>query len=110
MFNPEIIGYIAGIIGSMSIIPQIYKSYISGSSKDLSTKMFILTYISYGFAITYGILIKHVAIYIMNAIGFGLYILLHSIKIYNEHKSLQTNYNELDRSHSLEMTYTADIP
>jgi MtN3 and saliva related transmembrane protein len=95
MFNNEIFGYISGIISALSILPQIYKSYNTRSSKDLSTKTFILTYIAYGFAITYGILIKHVAIYVMNTIGCILYIILHSIKIYNEHY-ISSTYNELD--------------
>jgi len=113
MFNPEILGFVSGIMGSLSIIPQIYKSYISGSSKDLSTKMFIIQYIAYSFAIVYGILIKHTAVYLMNAIGFLLFILLHSVKIYNEHYAIvPNNYNEMSvsRSHSqlVEMNVTND--
>ena len=99
MFNPEILGYVSGIMGSLSIVPQIYKSYISGSSKDLSTKMFIIQYIAYTFAIVYGILIKHAAVYLMNAIGFLLFILLHSVKIYNEYYlNVQNTYNEMSTS------------
>ena len=97
MFNPEVFGYISGLMGSLSILPQIHKSYISGSSKDLSTKMFIIQYIAYALAIVYGILIKHVAVYLMNAIGFLLFIILHGIKIYNErNKQDYTTLNEID--------------
>ena len=80
----EVIGLISGLIGCASILPQIYKSYISRSSKDLSTSTFILLYIAYILAVIYGISIDHIAVYLCNGIALILYLILHSIKIYNE--------------------------
>jgi MtN3 and saliva related transmembrane protein len=56
----EIIGYIAGIIVTISMIPQIYKSWITKSAKDLSLTRYILYFIGmllwtyYAFAIWNG--------------------------------------------------------
>lgn len=109
MVNPEIFGYISGVMGSLSILPQIHKCYVSGSSKDLSTKMFIIQYIAYTLAIIYGILIKHIAIYVMNAIGFMLFVILHGVKIYNEHYSLVPNTNN-DEVYRLPLQRSSNTP
>jgi MtN3 and saliva related transmembrane protein len=84
--NTEMIGFVSGIIGCLSVLPQIYKSWKSGSSDDLSTNMLILMYIALILAIIYGIIIQHSAVYVTNSIAFVLYALLHGIKIYNMRK------------------------
>jgi MtN3 and saliva related transmembrane protein len=80
----ESIGILSGLIGCLSIIPQIYKSYTSGSSQDLSTSTFILLYIAYTLAVIYGICINHIAVYLSDSVALILYVILHSTKIYNE--------------------------
>jgi len=94
--TPEIIGFASGIIGSLSILPQIHKSWKSGSSDDLSTNMIILMYIALTLAIIYGVMIQHSAVYISNSISLIFYIMLHSIKIYNVHKKINDIYIELE--------------
>jgi MtN3 and saliva related transmembrane protein len=81
--NYEVLGIISGILGSVSIFPQIYKSYTSRSSKDLSTSMIVLTYFAQSFGILYGILIKHFAVYAANTAVLSLYVVLHIIKVRN---------------------------
>ena len=83
--NTEIIGFISGMIGSLSILPQIHKSWKSGSSDDLSTNTIIL-------AVIYGIMIQQTAIYVTNIFSCTLYVILHGIKIYNTRKK---NYKNL---------------
>jgi uncharacterized protein with PQ loop repeat len=97
--SPEILGFASGILGSVSLIPQIHKSYTTKSSNDISTKTICLMYCALIIAVIYGILIKHAAIYAMNGIACSLYVILHVIKIRNDHlhKSLQSEYSELER-------------
>lgn len=80
----EALGLAAGILGSASCLPQIYKSWTSRSSKDISTWMIVLVYASSILGIWYGVLVQHLAIYVGNSITCGLYIVLHLVKFRNE--------------------------
>jgi len=82
--SPEILGFASGILGSVSLIPQIHKSYTTKSSKDISTKTICLMYCALIIAVVYGTIINHPAIYAMNGIACVLYMILHAIKIRNE--------------------------
>ena len=90
--NTEIIGFISGMIGSLSILPQIHKSWKSGSSDDLSTNTIILMYIAFILAVIYGIMIQQTAIYVTNIFSCTLYVILHGIKIYNTRKKITKIY------------------
>ena len=92
--NPEILGFLSGILGSLSLLPQIHKSYTTKSSKDISTKTLCLMYCALIFGLIYGIIIKHAAVYVMNGITTTLYMILHGVKIQNER--LITNYKQID--------------
>ena len=94
--TPEIIGFASGIIASLSILPQIHKSWKSGSSDDLSTNMIVLMYIALILAIIYGVMIQHSAVYISNSISLIFYIMLHSIKIYNIRKKIKDVYIQIE--------------
>ena len=93
--NYEVLGIISGILGSVSILPQIYKSYKTRSSKDLSTSTIVLTYFAQGFGILYGILIKHFAVYAANTTVLSLFVVLHIIKVRNEHRVAPESEQEL---------------
>lgn len=84
MTNYEPIGLISGVIGAVSVLPQIRKSWISKSSKDISTNMILLTYVAVGLGMIYGVLIRHAAVYLSNAAIFALYVVLHLVKVRNE--------------------------
>jgi MtN3 and saliva related transmembrane protein len=88
MPNYEPIGLVSGAICAVSVLPQIRKSWISKSSKDISTSMIVLTYLAMGLGMIYGVLIRHAAIYLSNAVIFALYIVLHLVKLRNERISL----------------------
>jgi MtN3 and saliva related transmembrane protein len=92
-FNPEILGFLSGILGSVSLLPQIHKSYTTKSSKDISIQTICLMYCALLIGIIYGIVINHAAVYVMNGIATILYIILHGVKIRNERSS---TYLELE--------------
>lgn len=82
--SPEILGFVSAAICSASVVPQIVKSWRSGSSKDISTPMILMTYVSMTLGITYGFLIRHVAVYVGNSVTLALFAVLHIVKIRNE--------------------------
>ena len=79
----ESLGFASGAICIFSVVPQIYKTYTSGSSEDLSTSTFLCMYLSLGLGTAYGFLIDHVAIYVSDMAILGLYVVLHAIKLRN---------------------------
>ena len=84
MTNYEPIGLVSGAIGAISVLPQIRKSWITRSSKDISTTTILLMYLAMTLGLTYGVLIRHAAIYTSNAVILGLYVVLHLVKARNE--------------------------
>lgn len=88
--STELIGIASGLVGCISIFPQIYKSYKTRSSKDISTGTILLTYLAQSLGIVYGVLINHYAVYISNSVGLVLFITLHVVKYHNE-----SNHEEL---------------
>jgi MtN3 and saliva related transmembrane protein len=54
----DIIGYIAGILGLIALIPQIVKSFETKSTGDLSLSMYLIYTISVILWLVYGYLIN----------------------------------------------------
>lgn len=78
------------MIFAVSIVPQIYKSWVTRSSGDISTATILMDYLALGLATVYGVLIDHEAIYVCNSINLGLYVIMHLVKYRNEH--LENSY------------------
>jgi MtN3 and saliva related transmembrane protein len=83
MPNYEPIGLVSGAICAVSVLPQIHKSWVTKSSKDISTTTIVLTYLAMGLGTAYGVLIQHAAIYTSNLAILVLYIILHAVKFRN---------------------------
>ena len=79
----ELVGIASATLASGAIVPQIYKSWKSGSSEDISTYTICVTYLAMILGIIYGALIKHMAIYVGNSVTLVLYMTLHAVKIRN---------------------------
>lgn len=75
-----IIGFLAAFTSTISLIPQIYKTYTTKSSKDLSYIMLINFFITSALWITYGIMILSAAVYIANIIMLFFSIVLMVLK------------------------------
>lgn len=84
MANYEPIGLVSGAICAISVLPQIRKSWITRSSKDISTTTILLMYLAMTLGLTYGVLIRHAAVYTSNAVILSLYVVLHIVKARNE--------------------------
>lgn len=71
--NPEIIGIAAGALSCFTFAPQVYKTWKSGSSNDVSLSMFIVATISTAVWLIYGLMINSIAI-----IGTNIIVLMLS--------------------------------
>lgn len=82
----QVIGYVAGALTTLCVLPQIIHAIRTGSTRDLSY-IFILTLIS-GLALwlTYGIMIGEIPVVIPNAISFVLNAILLMVKLVQDNK------------------------
>lgn len=81
MTNPEILGYLAGILTTFSASPQLYYSYTTKDVKSLNLGFMSMLIGGLSLWAIYGILIQSVPITIFNAIGAALWVPLFGMKI-----------------------------
>lgn len=68
MLSPDVIGYIAGIINMIHLLPQIVKSFRSKSTKDISLSYTIIHAVGLSLWTIYGIIIMSYPVIIMHFI------------------------------------------
>jgi MtN3 and saliva related transmembrane protein len=68
----DIIGYVAGILILISIIPQIIKSWKTKSTKDLSLERYLIYILGVVLWFVYGIILNNGPMIIINSINFIL--------------------------------------
>ena len=94
----EFLGFSAGTLECIALLPLIHKTYKTKSSKDLSTHTIIIMYIALIMAIIYGFLINHFAVYFTNILTIFLYVILLGIKIKNEQFTSSTQSSTMSSS------------
>jgi len=72
MIYYEIIGSIAGILSSISMIPQCYYIYIYNNTKNLNLMSFIFLFLAVLLWLIYGILINSFSLIFFNIIQLFL--------------------------------------
>lgn len=77
----NIIGFTAGILIAVSLIPQLIKSYKTRSVRDISLLMLIIIMLGTALWMIYGILIKSTPIILMDGFGFLVNLALIFMKI-----------------------------
>lgn len=82
METSEIIGIIAGILTTISFLPQVILIYKTKHTKDLSLGMFILFTTGVALWFIYGVLSRSISVVAANGITLflSLYILIMKIK------------------------------
>lgn len=68
----EAIGYLAGILTTLAILPQIIRTWRTKKVDDISPKMFIILTLGVGLWVIYGVLKNALPIIIFNGISFLL--------------------------------------
>lgn len=81
MDSKEIIGLVAGILTSASLLPQLIKTLRERKAEDVSPVMFIMLLLGTGIWAYYGILRDDLPIIITNAFSFLLNIIMIILKV-----------------------------
>ena len=76
-----IIGLIAGILCTISLLPQVIKAFKTRHTRDLSLATFLIFSLGVFLWLIYGILIKQIPIILANAAIFVLTLLILTMKI-----------------------------
>lgn len=77
----DIIGFAAGILIAVSMIPQVAKAYKTKSVQDLSFLMLLIIALGTAFWMAYGIMIASLPIVTMDGFGFLVNAVLIFMKI-----------------------------
>ncbi len=69
MIPPDIFGYLGGFLVTVSLIPQVIKTWKTKLTRDLSLSRYIMYVIGIIFWTIYGVLIENGPVTIMNGIS-----------------------------------------
>ncbi|HMK56177.1 MAG TPA: SemiSWEET transporter [Dissulfurispiraceae bacterium] len=72
MDSTVILGYIAGALTTMSLIPQVIKMWKTKSARDVSLVMFLIFVVGISLWIAYGVSIKSMPVIIANSVSLTL--------------------------------------
>ncbi|MCX6814578.1 MAG: SemiSWEET transporter [Candidatus Aenigmarchaeota archaeon] len=78
---PDLIGFAAGFLIAISMIPQVIKSYKTKSVEDISFLMLFIIMLGTALWVIYGILITSFPIIVMDGFGFFVNFVLIYMKI-----------------------------
>lgn len=81
MIDPEIIGFIAGVLVATSLIPQTVKSWKSKSTTDISIGWMLINLSGQTIWIIYGVLIGSFSLIVMSGVTLALALSLLVLKI-----------------------------
>ena len=81
MESVDIMGFIAGILVVISLLPQVIKSWKTRSTRDISIWRYIIYIIGLVLWITYAIIIKNAPVAAMNSFGLVLALIILGLKI-----------------------------
>jgi MtN3 and saliva related transmembrane protein len=81
-YLPTIIGFVAGILSTVSFGPQVYKAWREGT-QSISLRMYLITVTSFTLWTTYGLLLKSAPLIIFNALSLGMSGTILAMKLRN---------------------------
>ena len=84
----DIVGYIGGVLLIVTLFPQIYHTYTTKKTDDLSLVFLIMEVVTCIFLFTYGILIEEKPLIITNSVVFfELLSILYAKLVFSRKKS-----------------------
>jgi MtN3 and saliva related transmembrane protein len=77
----DILGYTAGAITSLTFLPQVIKTWVSRSAKDVSLVMFLIAAVNEVMWIVYGVLLDNWVIILTNAVVLSMSLIMIILKL-----------------------------
>lgn len=79
--NIEILGFIAGGLTSIALLPQVIKAIRTRSTRDISLQWMEINILGQLMWIIYGIFINSVSLYVMSIVAFVMALILLVVKL-----------------------------
>jgi MtN3 and saliva related transmembrane protein len=80
MDNTTILGYVAGAMTTMSLVPQVIKMWKTKSARDVSLVMFLIFSVGISLWIAYGVSLHSMPIIIANTVSLLLGFIVLGLK------------------------------
>ena len=77
----DLLGYLAGILVVISLLPQAIKSWKTKSTKDISLMRYVIYVTGLVLWIIYAILIQNGPVAVMNSVGLALAVTILYLKL-----------------------------
>jgi MtN3 and saliva related transmembrane protein len=77
----DVVGLLAGLLTTLSLIPQATKIWKSRSAEDISLKMFVAFSIGIALWLAYGILMKELPMILWNSVSLALATAILAMKL-----------------------------
>lgn len=77
----DILGYVAGILVVISLLPQVIKSWKTKSTRDISLSRYIIYVIGLILWVAYAVIIQNGPVAVTNGIGLALAVSILCLKI-----------------------------
>lgn len=77
----DLLGYIAGTLVVLSLVPQVIKSWKTKSTRDISLMRYIIYIIGLVLWIIYALIIKNGPVAVMNSLGLLLALSIFVLKL-----------------------------
>ncbi|MCB2231026.1 SemiSWEET transporter [bacterium] len=81
METPTIIGLLAGILTTVSFLPQLIKAWRTKSTGDISLVMYVVFVIGVSLWLAYGIFLNSLPVILANAVTLLLALFIVALKI-----------------------------
>jgi len=76
-----ILGYVAGMLVVVSLLPQVIKSWKTKSTRDISLSRYVIYVVGLILWVTYAVIIQNGPVAVMNGIGLVLAVSILYLKI-----------------------------
>ena len=79
--HPDLLGGVAAVLTTIAFVPQVMKSWRSGSTRDVSLGMFVIFTTGLSLWLVYGFVIASRPIIIANVVTLGLTGIIIALKL-----------------------------
>ncbi len=86
-WTTELIGLLAGLCTTLSLVPQLHRIWKAKRAHDLSLEMFFVFGVGVMLWLVYGIGIGSVAVITTNGLSLVLVIVIYSLALHYEHRA-----------------------
>lgn len=81
MFSPELLGFVAAFLTTVSFLPQAIKAWKTKSTKDISLPMYLLFILGVSLWAIYGFMINSLVVMLANAATLLIALFILYLKI-----------------------------